>query len=238
MKILKQPTLFDGVEKSTYSPEDSHANHFQPQGKDSEPKTNAICGRKCLERFEKFPHVGSWEKTFAGLLIGRMGWFSNRCLLTWKLKGTKSRRLYFQLLPSTHRTDATEFGLWPTPTKVQRDHPERVIGMLEKGAKSFYSRINGENRPNSILDAAMFYGLLPTPTKRDWKGSRTLTNGKNITTKGQDMGLDLEQTCRIINGIPGGTSKTSQLNPLFVAEMMGFPPNWTISPFQNGENKV
>jgi hypothetical protein len=30
----------------------------------------------------------------------------------------------------------------------------------------------------------------------------------------------------------------SQLNPLFVAEMMGFPPDWTILPFQSGETKV
>jgi hypothetical protein len=29
--------------------------------------------------------------------------------------------------------------------------------------------------------------------------------------------------------------KTSQLNPLFVLEMMGFPPNWTELPFLNGE---
>jgi hypothetical protein len=31
------------------------------------------------------------------------------------------------------------------------------------------------------------------------------------------------------------TGKTSQLNPRFVAEMMGFPVNWTELPFQNGE---
>ena len=31
------------------------------------------------------------------------------------------------------------------------------------------------------------------------------------------------------------TGKPSQLNPLFVMEMMGFPPNWTVLPFQNGE---
>lgn len=32
--------------------------------------------------------------------------------------------------------------------------------------------------------------------------------------------------------------KTSLLNPLFVEEMMGFPRNWTVSPFQNGERKA
>ena len=32
--------------------------------------------------------------------------------------------------------------------------------------------------------------------------------------------------------------KTSQLNPQFVAEMMGFPTDWTILPFLNGETKA
>lgn len=31
---------------------------------------------------------------------------------------------------------------------------------------------------------------------------------------------------------------TSQLNPLFVAEMMGFPPDWTVLPFQSGDQKA
>jgi hypothetical protein len=31
------------------------------------------------------------------------------------------------------------------------------------------------------------------------------------------------------------TGKTSQLNPLFVLEMMGFNPDWTLLPFLNGE---
>lgn len=31
-----------------------------------------------------------------------------------------------------------------------------------------------------------------------------------------------------------GTSQNSQLSPLFVAEMMGFPIDWTLAPFLNG----
>ena len=31
------------------------------------------------------------------------------------------------------------------------------------------------------------------------------------------------------------TGKSFQLNPLFVAEMMGFPPGWTVSPFLSEE---
>lgn len=29
-----------------------------------------------------------------------------------------------------------------------------------------------------------------------------------------------------------------KLQEKFVAEMMGFPPDWTVLPFQNGESKV
>jgi DNA (cytosine-5)-methyltransferase 1 len=32
--------------------------------------------------------------------------------------------------------------------------------------------------------------------------------------------------------------KSSQLNPLFVEEMMGFPKNWTLSPFRTGEKNL
>ena len=32
--------------------------------------------------------------------------------------------------------------------------------------------------------------------------------------------------------------KGSQLSPLFVEEMMGFPKNWTASPFQSGDRKA
>jgi hypothetical protein len=31
---------------------------------------------------------------------------------------------------------------------------------------------------------------------------------------------------------------TSQLNPRFVAEMMGYPLDWTELPFQSGEQKA
>lgn len=46
-------------------------------------------------------------------------WSSSRSTLTWKHRVTKSpRRLLFQLVPSTPRTEGTEFGLWPTATSA------------------------------------------------------------------------------------------------------------------------
>jgi hypothetical protein len=46
-------------------------------------------------------------------------------------------------------------------------------------------------------------------------------------------GVNLVEHLQRLNG-----GKSSQLNPLFVQEMMGFPETWLISPFQTGQNKV
>lgn len=73
----------------------------------------AISGRKCFALFEKSSRATSWAKTFTGSLIGMEGWYSNRCYLTWKLKATKSNRMFFQLLPSTPRIAETGSGSLP-----------------------------------------------------------------------------------------------------------------------------
>ena len=75
----------------------------------------------------------------------------------------------------------------------------------------------GENRR---FDNEAKMGMLPTPMASEGgKMSGGLTENQMSLTK---MAREI-------------TGKTSQLNPLFVAEMMGFPPNWTVLPFQNGE---
>jgi hypothetical protein len=73
-------------------------------------------------------------------------------------------------------------------------------------------------------------GLLPTPATRDYKG------GKSTETlqKRKDRGNFME-TLPDKFAIDG---KTSQLNPRFVAEMMGFPPNYLELPFLNIEMKA
>ena len=72
-------------------------------------------------------------------------------------------------------------------------------------------------------------GMLPTPATRDYKGTNSMEhlrgeNGNKMTHENQ-----------LPNYIKLQTGSNSQLNPRFVAEMMGFPPNWTELPFQNGE---
>lgn len=110
MKILPQQTLLFTEDTLTLSPEDSLASHSALQGKEKERKMSATSGRKCLELYGRFSRNGLWAKTFSGLLIGMEGWYSTRCRLTWKLKGTKSRRMYFQLVPSTLHIEGTGSG--------------------------------------------------------------------------------------------------------------------------------
>lgn len=57
-----------------------------------------------------------------------------------------------------------EGTLLPTPLAVEREHPDRVAALKATGATRINSRANGEQRPNGLMDALHFYGMLPTPT--------------------------------------------------------------------------
>ena len=322
MTSQKQILLFT-EEELTSLPEGSPVNPTHLPVNDLAKKMTDTSGRKCCEQLKKFNHVGLWAKMFTDLLIGQEGWFSTKCKLTWKLKGTKYSRMYCQLAPSTLPTDEIEYGLllktpctadaytegmskkeqkfgnsgtlaqeiqtgfvyqrgmlptpqasdfvgtvqqnnyslrhlehgtgWaqmlPTPTardekngsNITDNRMQRKIqqgwtidlndmarcGMLptptaQDGGKA--TKKMRENHQNN-LTAVVFHGMLPTPATRDWKGARTEEAleeaGRNHT-----------------NSLPDAfaqTGTTSQLNPRFVLEMMGFPPNWTELPFLNGE---
>lgn len=66
-------------------------------------------------------------------------------------------------------------------------------------------------------------------TERPKEYFEWLKNHKNFPVDRYDI---------FMNKMKANGFKTSQLNPLFVAEMMGFPPDWTELPFLNGEKKV
>jgi hypothetical protein len=152
-------------------------------------------------------------------------------------------------------TEETEFDLLPTPMaqcfeqKNTEAYDARMERLKAKGHKEF----------TMPLDQMAIRGLLPTPTTFDSTNasatmkstqvkegsmhSMTLTrmldkrmlptprtSDKNMhwkteNWKGDDLGSH-------INEIYG---TRSHLNPRFVAEMMGFAPNWTELPFLNGD---
>lgn len=149
--------------------------------------------------------------------------------------------------------------LLPTPVATEIHHAERVRKWKSVNLPSPHAQIAGEKNLNGLTDFLDFYGILPesvpdnselenteednleesirqwlaegqvmpTPTARDWKGAPSLENLKKRGKTPQK------------NSLPdffARTGKSFQLNPLFVAEMMGFPPEWTVSPFLNEDN--
>ena len=159
-----------------------------------------------------------------------------RCNLTWKLKGTKYNRYYFQLFPSMHHTEEIASGLLPTPAAVdykqttlcesQRER-NTLPGIMVKMfllptpvASEGYKLRGGETENQMSLTKMMRQGILPTPAANDCQMRYQTENWR---------GDDLVSTINEIHGT------RSHLSPHFVMEMMGFPPNWTLSPFLNGE---
>jgi hypothetical protein len=149
MKTSKTSTQLNIEDELMFSAEDSPANHSALQDFEKEQRTNATCGRRCLELSESVNPVGSWARTFGGLLVGRTDWFSKRVTLTWKLLGTPSNRLLFQLVPQARPTDATEFGLLPTPTITERDC--EITGNQGKAGRQRAIQTIREDSGNALL---------------------------------------------------------------------------------------
>jgi hypothetical protein len=265
---LKQTSLFT-EDKSTSSQVDFPVNRTVKLESDLERKMTATSGQKCLESFARFSRVGLWVKTYSGLLIGMTDWYSTKCKLTWKLKGTKSSRMYFQLWPSTLPIDVTGFGLLPTPKAWDGDGggarpvvngkttfsspgvkdlchagllPTPVASDATTGAimgkndtfreTSGLPRKVNQNGTDGSVGLARLVKLLPTPTAMD-STNATATMKSTQVKEGSMHSVTLSGA--ILSKEQQETGRTSQLNPRFVAEMMGYPPNYTELPFLNGE---
>ena len=281
MTSPKQISLFT-EEALTSSQEDSLVNHTQWQENERAKRMRDISGRKCLEQLERLPQLGSWAKTFTALLIGQEGWYSTKCSLTWKLKGTRYSRFYCQLFPSMHHTAEIEFGLLPTITasfgerggnlnpqsnhdteKAMRDAIPKMMGLLPTITASMGEPKNGNwlhnrNTDDSCQKYRELYqkGMLPTPTAMDstnatanMKSTQVKEGSMHSMTLSRLLCTPTAQASRGNTSDKRGkgnltdqiaemeltTSKTSHLSPQFVMEMMGFPTDWTLLPFLNGE---
>lgn len=159
------------------------------------------------------------------------------------VKDIPSSRCLFRLVPSVPRTEGTVSGLLPTPiasdfkvrgpgsqqkglpesiremllptpTATEIHHWQRVERWKRQGRTSMHETEDGEKNPNGLTDFLDFHGLLPTL--------------EHIGRKGENPRQ---------GGLPdffAQTGRSFQLNPLFVAEMMGFPTSWTVLPFLLG----
>lgn len=159
------------------------------------------------------------------------------------VKDIPSSRCLFRLVPSVPRTEGTVSGLLPTPiasdfkvrgpgsqqkglpeiiremllptpTATEIHHWQRVERWKRQGRTSMHEKEDGEKNPNGLTDFLDFHGLLPTLEHIGRKGKNPRQGG--------------------LPDFFAQTGRSFQLNPLFVAEMMGFPTSWTVLPFLPG----
>jgi len=139
-----------------------------------------------------------------------------------------------------------KYGMLPTPTAGDGMRGINAnTTTFENGRFVRTSQTTGTKFGASLGQAAAT-GMLPTPMACDYMGTRTPQKWEEdkakYKEKGQDLQMSLRQMARL-QILPTQESieeektngKTSQLNPRFVEEMMGFPENWTVSPFLSGE---
>jgi hypothetical protein len=81
---------------------------------------------------------------------------------------------------------------------------------------------NGTTMPNL---ATQVQQMLPTPTASSWNHGTNKERPQGQPSRRSELNHLMAQEA----------GKNSQLSPLFVEEMMGFPKGWTESPFQSGE---
>ncbi len=119
--------------------------------------------------------------------------------------------------------DLAASNLLPTPQS--RDY--KGISIAESKRQRGLSTTFGVSLPDYVNQ------MLPTPN-----ASEATKYTKKYNPNSQ-IGQSL--TVLVVNGMIEGvsqsqTGKSSQLNPLFVEEMMGYPEDYLVSPFLNGDN--
>ena len=158
----------------------------------------AISGRKCFASYGPYTQLSSLTK----MLMERLPTASlTGRLMTWKVKATPAKRMYFQLRPSAHFIAGIEFGL------SRLDNPSKKTS--KKHQKKFAN-----------LSSQLIYGLLmPTPTLNDSKNS-TMPPSQAYCRKGYQGTL---VSALLHMGISPGTL----LNPALFECFMGYPKGWT-----------
>ena len=131
--------------------EDSHANLSALQEREKEHQMTATSGMKLLESSESVNLDGSLGKMLKALLTSKKAWSSDRCVMTWKKKVSKSNVLLFQLQASVRGIKGKESGFLPTPNTM--DHIDRK-GMRPSRAAT--------NRKSGYLSEMI--KMYPTPT--------------------------------------------------------------------------
>lgn len=174
----------------------------------------ATSGRRCFESFSKRSPLGLLVKT---LLISPI-WHSPVRKLTWSMKATPCSHLLFQLVPSEHPTDVTEFGLLPTPMASDASQGA-IIGKNDQyyiTKTGMPRKINGQGTSGSV-GLARLARLLPTMGANEFKGA----------SRNRYVGSKHFRGAKMSEGLRTTSTDPIYLNPSFAEIVMGFPRGWT-----------
>lgn len=175
---------------------------------------------------------------------------SNRLLFQLAVSERHTEETEFGLLPTPNAMDIAHKDMEinergrRNPKKGKTDHSLGLEDMAVAKllptpcsieATKFTKTINPNSQMGQGLTALAVNGLLPTPTAMEIKHSNRVKGLKEKGAKGMYSRKNgalrpngLTDFLDFNNQVDGGTS---QLNPLFVEDMMGFPLMWTALPF-------
>lgn len=145
----------------------------------------------------------------AKMLLESSQWYNPLVSLRWKAERMRSERYTTRI-----RSAASSSQSESVKTLRVSDIPS--------------SRLLFRLVPSEHPTAEIGFGLLPTPTA---------SGEENYSTRARRRGHKNAMSYLQAH-LQYQTGSTSQLSPLFVAEMMGFPLNWLVSPFQRGDGNL
>jgi len=235
---------------------DSHANHSQLQEREKEQMMTAISGMKLLESSKSVNQDGLLGKMLKELLTSKTAWSSDRCVMTWKKKVSKSNVLLFQLQASVRGIKGKESGFLPTPNTMDhidrkgmrpsRAATNRKSGYLSEMIKMYPTptQDSANERQNKYKQGGMPLPLAvkmyPTPTAScemdvvaPPQTVQQNSQGWSVTRlkTGTKFGAKLNDVVNKVHEKPGG-----KLNPNFVEFLMAYPQDWT--KIERTESKV
>jgi len=128
-----------------------------------------------------------------------------------RLVAAPAGRLLFQLAPLAHRTDATEFGLLPTPTAQEAGTGEKTMQNILAGTTQM-------TIGRWVAHQEWKRKMWPTPSASDNRDRGNLSSPAIARRKAKGKQIMLSQSV---------SPEIGALNPTWVEWLMGFPEGWT-----------
>jgi hypothetical protein len=191
--------------------EGSPVNRLVLPGSDEAKRMTVTSGRKLCAAYEQSSQLGS----LARMCLDSSTWVSSKCWLTWRALVITPTHSLFQLVPSMLHTEETEFGLWLTPTAVERWATDETEIVTTSNGTPRRKYKNGKTSSLGLTQQVAW--MWPTPASQSGGGCHGLGGGSGNTKKLRGM----------VGEEVGKQMASGSLNPNWVEWLMGYPIGWT-----------